>query len=222
MADPVSQKHPAPSSRVAQMSDGLVMALLIAAGCATHFLHGSEQFYGENAFFESGQNLLLLLGSTAFFAATSRALDKSGQSIMWALTLVCFGMFLREVDVRETDLEPYLGPAFERRIPYLVLLVFAAALLLTVAMDLSRTWRKGVRWLFSLPGAWFVTGLILYAFGDASEKNLFTDKNHLAQMTEESAEFLGALFIFCAGYVTLRRSIDLTTSQRTLSPDDGR
>ena len=222
MVDPVSKTAAPPSSRVAQVSDGLVIVLLVAVGCATHFFYGSAQYYGENALFESGQNLLLLLGSSAFYAATSRSLDKSCQSVMWALTLVCFGMFLREVDIRETDLEPYLGAAFERRIPYLVLLSFGAALLLTVAMDLSATWRTGVRWLLSLPGAWFVTGLILYAVGDASEKNLFTDEDHLAQMTEESAELLGALFIFCAGYVTIRRSIDLTISQRTLSPDDGR
>ncbi len=203
-------------------SDGLVMALLIAAGCATHLLYGSERFYGENALFESGQNLMLFGGVVAFYIATSRSRERACQLVMWGLTLICTIMLLREIDVRGTDLEPYLGAVFEQHIPYGVVLVLGAALLLSVGMEVSETWRRSVQWLLSLPGAWFVTGILLYLIGDASEKNFFTDQDHLAQMTEESAELLGALFIFCAGYVSVRRQIAFTNPRRTLSPDDGR
>jgi hypothetical protein len=222
LTHPVPQKHPVSSSRAAWISDGLVMALLAAVGGATHFLFGSERFYGENALFETGQNLMLFCGVAAFSIAARRDRKKSCQLIMWGLALVSAAMFLRELDVRGTDLERYLGSAFEHRLPYVALAILGVALVILMSKNVSETWRSGRQWLFSLPGAWFVTGLVLYAFGDASEKNLFTDKDHLAQMTEESAELLGTVFIFCASYVTLRRSTGLTIAQQTLSPDDER
>jgi len=218
----MSQQHPESSSWTARTSDGLVMALLVAAGCATHFLYGSEQYYGENALFESGQNLTLFGAVVAFYIAATRSGERACKSVMWGLTLTCMAMLLREIDVRGTDLEPHLSAVFEQRIPYGILLVFGAALLWSVAMDVNQTLRRSAQWLFSLPGTWFVTGVILYLIGDASEKNFFTDRDHLAQMTEESAELLGALCIFCAGYITLRRQFVPTSPRRTLSPGDER
>lgn len=205
-----------------RVSDGLMGLLFVVAYFAIYFCFGDQRFYQENAHFELGQNFFLLCGVAVFCFASSIAEDKSSQLVMLGLTLFCISMLVREVDVRDTDLAPYVSMATNFRIHYVVLFVLWGGLLFMIARQMGPTWRRAVQWLFSLPGAWFVTGLVLYAFGDASEKNLFTDKDHLAQMTEESAELLGTVFIFCASYVTLRRSTGLTTSQRTLSPDDER
>lgn len=199
------------------------MTILFAGTCfVIYFCFGSEHFYQENALFELGQNLLLFGGVTAFYAATSISKDKTCQAIMWGLTLFCVTMFLREVDVRGTSLDPYLHSVFEGHIHYVVLSIFWVGLFFMVIGKLAATWRKAVLWLFSPSGAWLIAGIVFYLIGDMAEKNLFTKNDGLAQMVEESAELLGTLFVFYAGYVSLRRQARFTASQQTLSPDGGR
>ena len=199
------------------------MTILFAGTCfVIYFCFGSEHFYQENALFELGQNLLLFGGVTAFYAATSISKDKTCQAIMWGLTLFCVTMFLREVDVRGTSLDPYLHSVFEGHIHYVVLSIFWVGLFFMVIGKLAATWRKAVLWMFSPSGAWLIAGIVFYLIGDMAEKNLFTKNDGLAQMVEESAELLGTLFVFYAGYVSLRRQARFTASHQTLSPDGGR
>jgi len=198
------------------------MALLFVGVCfAIYFCFGNDRFYQENALFELGQNLLLFSGVAVFYAATRISEDKTCKAVMWGLTLFCSSMFFREVDVRGTHLEPYLSGIFQNRLHYIVLLVFWAGLFLMVITNKGPTMRNAMQWLVSRSGAWLVAGAIFYILGDMAEKNLFTKNDDLAKMVEESAELLGTLFIFYAGYVSLRRQARLTTSQRTLSPDGG-
>ena len=216
---------PSPSAApqfVRRAGDGLMGLLFVGACFAIYFCFGNDHFYQENALFELGQNLLLFSGVAVFYAATSISEDKTCKAIMWGLTLFCTSMLFREVDVRGTDLEPYLSSIFQNRLHYIVLLVFWAGLFLMVMTNKGPTIRNAVQWLVSRSGAWLVAGVTFYIVGDMAEKNLFTKDDGLAKMVEESAELLGTLFIFYAGFVSLRRQAHLTTSQQTLSPDGGR
>ncbi len=225
MAGRPSQPPSVAALYLRRVGDGLMGFLFVGACFAIYFCFGTEHFYEENALFELGQNLFLFAGVAVFYAATSISEDRTCQTIMWGLTLFCASMLLREVDVRGTDLEPYFSSMFQNRLHYIVLAVFWVGLFLMVITNMAATMRNTMQWLVSGSGAWLVAGVIFYIIGDMAEKNLFTTNDDLAKMVEESAELLGTLFIFYAGYVSLRRQVGrqagLTTSQRMLSPDSG-
>lgn len=202
--------------------DSLVALLFVSIGLLLYVCFGNARFYQENALFEFGQNILLLMGCVAFFIATSRAASKICHSIMWGLTLFCTSLFFRELEVRGTMLEAYLEVFFQHRIHYLLLLVFWSILLLVAFADFKETWDRALQWGFSRSGVWLLVGVGFYITGDMAEKNFFTREETMAKMIEESLELLATLNIFCAGYVTLRRQETLTTSLQTLSPDGER
>lgn len=204
-----------------RISDGLVPLLFVGSCFAVYFFYGQWWLYLENWRFETGQNLLLL-ASIAIFAVTAlRETDRLQQSIFWGLALFCMNMLVREFDVRETDLEPYVSVISKYRIHYLVLAILWSAWLFRVAREMGATWRQGVQWVRSLPGAWFLTAVVLYIISDLIEKILSDSDFNLAMMLEESVELFGTLFFFYAGYVSLRRQARLTTSRQTPSPDGG-
>lgn len=196
--------------------------VLVCVGHETYYYFGSWNYHLENRYFEVGQNVFLL-ASVAIFAGTAwRETDRLNKSVLWGAALFCFSLLVREFDVRETRLEPYLGVAYQYRVQYFLLVVLASTWVFRVYGEIGPTWRKGLLWIRSLPGMWFSAAIILYIVSDLTEKSLSNSDFNLAMMLEESAEIFGTVFLVYAGYVSLRRQVCLTISQRTLSPDDGR
>ena len=194
-----------------RISDGLMVLLFVGVSCATYYYFGNWVVYLENWHFETGQNLFLL-SSAAIFAVTAiRETDRLYQSVMWGMTVFCVSMLVREFDVRETSLEPYVSFVSRHRLHYFMLAVLWCGWLFRISREIGVTWRKGVQWMLSLAGAWFLAAVVLYIVSDLIETSLSDSDFNLAMMLEESAELFGTLFLFYSGYVSLRRQVRFTT-----------
>jgi len=208
-----------------RLSDLFMASLFVGACYAIYFYFGDIDSFQENGLFETGQNVLFFASGIVFFVTAALADDKAHKSVMCGLALFCMSFLAREVDIRGTSLEPYLGGLSPYRIPYIFLLILWVGLLYVVMRSIGATWQAGVKWLLSIAGGWFLAGAVLYILGDLADKHVFTDGTtnygiNRSEMIEEALEFIGTLFVLYASYVSLRRQWRLTTSQQTLSPDD--
>lgn len=203
-------------------ADLLVAMLFAGVGALAFTSFGHDQSFQENGIIEIAQNTLLMLSAGTFLVATRRSRSNACLAIMWGLTLLSASLFFRELEIRETPLEPFLGTFFAWRIHYALLLFFWLTLLLAVFADFREIWARSLEWGLSRQGLWLAAGIALYLTGDMAEKSLFTDNSVLAEMVEETLELFATLSVFSASYVTARRQRPLTTSRQMLSPDDAR
>jgi len=227
LVNPSTSGRSTPLLTKARISDTFMASLFVGACYVIYFYFGDIDSFQENGLFETGQNFLFLASGIVFFATAAMADDKAHRSVMCGLVLFCMSLLAREVDVRGTSLEPYLGSLTPYRIPYILLLMFWVGLMYVAVRGAGATWHAGVKWLLSIAGGWFFAGAVLYIVADMADKHIFTDGTtnygiNRSEMIEEALEFIGALFVLYASYVSVRRQWRLTISQRTLSPDDGR
>jgi hypothetical protein len=109
------------------------------------------------------------------------------------------------MDIRGTNLEPYLNFVFQHRLHYAFLGVLWIILIAVAVPDFRATLRQMPRWFTSLPGAMMIVGILFYISGDLAEKHFFWASPDLSEMAEESLELLGTFFFFFSSYVVLRR-----------------
>jgi hypothetical protein len=187
--------------------------LLFAATCfQLYYCAGDIGWYAENGLFELSQDAFLCGGAVLFFSAASRVRDRVSRLALLALTMFCLSILFREMDVRGTNLEPWLDRAFQHRWHY----AFLGVLWLSIFLLSLRHFRLSVvymlRWVLGVAGALMIVGILFYVLGDVAEKHLFSGNEDLSEMIEESMEQLGTFFIFLSGYVTLRRLNSRQTS----------
>lgn len=186
----------------------LAIGVLFITSCVMIYVcFGDMRYYVENALFETCQNTALFLGALFFAIAAHRATDIVSRHFWAALSLFVLCILFREIEVRGTVLEPYLGALFEGRWDYVALGLLWCALLFVSWRHMRQSFQALWQWLFSLSGAVFLVGCFFYIFGDIAEKHLLTNDGAVSEMIEESFEQLGTLFIFFSSYAALRRQL---------------
>jgi len=171
----------------------------------TYYCFGDISYYLENGLFESCQNIFLFMGAVLYFQAARTAPDTVSRSFWLALTIFCLCILFRELDVRNTRLEPLLGPLFRHHVHYALLGVLWGALLAASWGHVTKTLLLTPRWLVKGSGRVLLVGCALYVLGDIAEKHFLTGDDDFSEMMEETFEQLGTLFIFLSAYVPLRK-----------------
>lgn len=193
------------NNAVRRMGDLLALFVFAATCIQVWFCFGDIAWYTENNLFELSQDALLASGGGLFFIAAALADDRVSRLALLALTLFCLSILFREIDVRGTNLEPWLNYAFQHRWHY----AFLGVLWTTVVGLSLRHFRLSfafmLRWLFGWPGALMIAGILFYVLGDFAEKHVFTGDGEISEMVEESMEQFGTLFICFSAWATLRR-----------------
>lgn len=179
--------------------------LLIGVLAVIYGSFGVMSYFLENALFELSQDIFLFCAAVCFFLASRHMADRAARLFTLGLMLFCLCILFREIDVRGTNLEPYLDFIFQHRLHYAFLAVLWVILFVVALSDFRAILRQLPRWLFSLSGAMMVVGILFYISGDLAEKHFFWSSPNLSEMAEESLELLGTLFIFYSPYVVLRR-----------------
>lgn len=193
------------SGAVKYTGDALA-ALLFAITCfQIWFCFGDVSWYDENGLFELSQDAFLAAGAVLFFADAVLAVDRVSRLALLALTLFCLSILFREIDVRGTNLDPYLNYAFQHRWHY----VFLGCLWIAVVALSARHFRLSclymLRLLAGLTGALLLAGIFFYVMGDFAEKHFFTGNVDVSEMVEESMEQLGTFFLCLSAWATCRR-----------------
>lgn len=190
----------------------LALCLLVVTCVQIVVCFGTIDYYAENALFELSQDVFLFTGAALFFASAVRATNRVSRLALLGLTLFCLSILFRELDVRGTFAEPYLGAALQNRFHY----VFLGILWLSLLLLSLRHFRLSVvivlRWLLTFSGALMISGILFYVLGDVAEKRFFTGNPAWSEMLEESIEQLGTLFILLSAWVALRRPLYARTS----------
>ncbi len=182
-----------------------MVGLLVGIFVAIYNFFGVMGYFLENAFFELSQDLFLFCAAVCFFLASRRMADRATRLFALGLTLFCLCILFREINVRGTNLEPYLSFIFQHRLHYAFLAVLWIVLIAVTLTDFRATLRHLPRWLLSLSGGMMIVGILFYISGDLAEKHFFWSSPNVSEMAEESLELLGTFFIFCSSYVVLRR-----------------
>jgi hypothetical protein len=195
----------APVPFVGRATDALMIGLFAVVCFVTYDCFGVIGYYLENRLFEWSQDFFLFCAALCFFAASRHMADRAARLFTLGLTLFCMCILFREMDVRGTNLEPYLNFAFQHRFHYLFLAVLLMVLFIVSLSDFRATVRLLPLWLFSLSGAMMVIGILFYISGDLAEKHFFWPSQDMSEMAEESLELFGTFFIFYSAYVVLRR-----------------
>lgn len=166
---------------------------------------GTMSYFLENALFEISQDTFLFFAAVGFFIASRHMAHRPAKLFALGLTLFCLCILFREMDIRGTNLEPYLNFVFQHRLHYAFLGVLWIILIAVAVPDFRATLRQMPRWFTSLPGAMMIVGILFYISGDLAEKHFFWASPDLSEMAEESLELLGTFFFFFSSYVVLRR-----------------
>ena len=166
---------------------------------------GSVEIYAENGLIETMQVYLLAV-ACGIYLATLALEKRSDKLILLSCSLLCYGFFVRELDV-ETFAIPqlliFIGSGVGRTMT--LALAMAAIGLYATLTDPAHYAKSAVAFARSRPGVLFVAGCVFLVVGDLLEKNKI-----LAQRVffEEMAELFAYVLILLssiAGNSFLRR-----------------
>lgn len=157
--------------------------------------------FAENGPVEGLQSVYLIAATLLALLALRRPGPLTRTAIC-GIALLFFNLFVREMQVRGTWAEPYIGALFlHSRIFYILAILWIAV----VGFGLRRfdeNATDAIRWLMGPAGIALIVGGALYFAGDRAEKHW----RHWGEPIEETLDLYASYFILLSGYLTLRFS----------------
>lgn len=171
--------------------------LLLIFWCSYQvFTLGSSKVYAENGLLENLQAVLLVSACMIFISAIIRG-QRSDKLILFACALLCYGFFLRELDVQKLDVPALLillGSGIGRNLT----LLLATLLVLVMAGRNARHYGRAIRAYLRLPLFWlFVAAAVVLYSGDYFET---ADALQHHEFFEEGLELLAYGLILLAAF----------------------
>jgi hypothetical protein len=180
----------------------LVLVLLHTAlwGVACHVFHLTTD---ENAFMETSQTLLLLLASLLYLSAALASMNLD-RLLFAGLALLGVSLLLREVDVRDFNLNSIVASMVNGLGRNLVLGLIWVAFLTRCAMNARRLWPVFLTWVKSPAGHAILLAGLLLILSQPFDKNTFAISKPVAQFCEELFESNGYLLLLLSSILSLR------------------
>ncbi|WP_409524990.1 hypothetical protein [Nitrincola sp. MINF-07-Sa-05] len=188
------------------------------------FVKEQSMVYYENGLLENLQAVLLVVSCLIFFL-TALMNERNDKLILLACALLCYGFFLREVDVERLDVHAFLvliGSGMGRNL----ILLLATILILVVAIrNFAHYWQESMAYLRSPVALLFLLSAVTLFTGA-----YFEDANALPhhEFFEEGLELLAYVLILLASLAARKlvrepAQVALQTAEQTdLSQNDGR